>query len=211
MAILIGTSQHLHAVNNLVWNPGWRDFGKPPNLYVEVHGSKDHIFKTRVVKRNTKPTWTDRFELTSPPLSMLTFRLLHDAPGPDVRIAEAETTVGELIEQFSPNEAYEVIWLDMKAPNGEVLGRLSVSLHAFTGDKGIEQMSEDPSKLKVRPLVGEALDSFVAVEGLSGAKLSDSLSAVLSALENIVKVGDELAKIHPYANAAWKVLTSVYK
>ncbi|KAK6971358.1 WD40 repeat-like protein [Favolaschia claudopus] len=215
MAILIGTSQHLHAVNNLVWNPGWRDFGKSPNLYVEVHDSKDHIFKTRIVKRNTKPTWTDSFELTSPPLSMLTFRLLHDAPGPDVRIAEAETTVGELMEQSSPNE-------DMKAPNGEILGRLSVSLYAFTGGKGIGKMSEDTSKLKLQPLVGDALDSFVAVEGLSGAKISDTLSAVLSALENIVKVGDELAKvmphntsnrghIHPYANAAWKVLTSVYK
>ncbi|KAK6993276.1 WD40 repeat-like protein, partial [Favolaschia claudopus] len=199
----------VHAVNNLVWNPGWRDFGKSPNLYVEVHDSKDHIFKTRIVKRNTKPTWTDSFELTSPPLSMLTFRLLHDAPGPDVRIAEAETTVGELMEQSFPNEA--VVWLDMKAPNGEILGRLSVSLYAFTGGKGIEKMSEDTSKLKLQPLVGDALDSFVAVEGLSGAKISDTLSAVLSALENIVKVGDELAKIHPYANAAWKVLTSVYK
>ncbi|KAK6966896.1 hypothetical protein R3P38DRAFT_2815654 [Favolaschia claudopus] len=49
-------------------------------------------------------------------------------------------------------------------------------------------------------------------EGLSsGAKLLDALSGVLSALENIVKVGDELAKINPYVNAAWKVLTSVYK
>ncbi|KAK7059455.1 WD40 repeat-like protein [Favolaschia claudopus] len=187
MAILI-----VHAVNNLIWNPGWRDFGKSPNLYVEVHDSKDHIFKTRIVKRNTKPTWTDSFKLTSPPLSMLTFRLLHDAPGPDVRIAEAETTVGELMEQSSPNEA--VVWLDMKAPNGEILGRLSVSLYAFTGGKGIEKMSEDTSKLKLQPLVGDALDSFVAVEGLSGAKISDTLSAVLSALENIVKVGDELAK-----------------
>ncbi|KAJ7808904.1 WD40-repeat-containing domain protein [Mycena olivaceomarginata] len=79
-------------------------------------------------------------------------------------------------------------------------------------------MSEDTSKLKlpslvgdVSSLVGDGLDSVAAVEGLSsGTKLSDALNGILSALENIVKVGDELAKIHPYANAAWKVLTSVY-
>ncbi|KAJ7808899.1 hypothetical protein B0H14DRAFT_1508795 [Mycena olivaceomarginata] len=99
----------------------------------------------------------------------------------------------------------------MKAPEGEVLGRLSVSLSALTDDKAVEQMIQDTSKLKLPSPVGDALDSVAAVEGpSSGAKLSDTLSGILSALENIVKVGDELAKIHPYANAAWKVLTSVY-
>ncbi|KAJ7199387.1 WD40 repeat-like protein [Mycena pura] len=225
----------LGAADDIVWVPGWRDRGKPPNLYVEVYSNKDRILKTRVVERNIKPTWNDSLDLTLPlpPSMILTFRLYHDAPGPDVFIAKAETSVADLMEQSHSNEG---VWLDMKARKGgaEVLGRLSVSCSAFTGDKAIEQMSEDTTKMKLPSLVGQALDSVAAVEGFessgaklvgdvsdsvaavegfqsSGAKLSGALNGILSALENIVKVGDELAKIHPYANAAWKVLTSVYK
>jgi hypothetical protein len=87
----------------------------------------------------------------------------------------------------------------MKAPKGEVLGRLSVCLSALTDDKAVEQMIQDTSKLKLPSPVGDALDSVAAVEGLSsGAKLSDTLSGILSALENIVKAGDELAKVTPH-------------
>ncbi|KAJ6574321.1 hypothetical protein B0H19DRAFT_985970, partial [Mycena capillaripes] len=199
----------VRSADDIIREPGWRGLKKPPNLYVKVYGDKDRILKTRVVKRNIKPTWNDSLDLPSPPSSMiLTFRLFHDGPGPDVLIAEAKTSVADLMEQSHSNEG---VWLDMKAPKGKVLGRLSVSLSAFTGDKAIEQMSEDTSKLQLPSLVGDPLDSVAAVEGhSSGAKLSSALDGILSALENIVKVGDELAKIHPYANAAWKVLTSVY-
>ncbi|KAJ7197973.1 WD40-repeat-containing domain protein [Mycena pura] len=210
---LIDSSTHIciRSADDIVWEPSWRDCGKPPNLYVKVYHDKDRILKTRIVKQNIKPIWDHSLDLTSSllPSRILTFRLFHKAPGPNVFIAEAETSVADLMEQSNSNEG---VWLDMKAPKGEVRGRLSVSLSAFTGDKAIRKMSEDTSKLKFPSLVGEALDSVAAVEGFqsSGAKLSGALNGILSALENIVKVGDELAKIHPYANAAWKVLTSVY-
>lgn len=35
---------------------------------------------------------------------ILTFRLFHDAIGPDVLIAEAKTSVADLMEQFHSNE-----------------------------------------------------------------------------------------------------------
>ncbi|KAJ7117554.1 hypothetical protein C8R44DRAFT_543221, partial [Mycena epipterygia] len=41
--------------------------------------------------------------------------------------------------------------------------------------------------------------------------LQSSLYTVISKLNIVVRVGDKLAQIHPYANVAWKVLTSVYE
>ncbi|KAJ7879788.1 hypothetical protein B0H14DRAFT_3771523, partial [Mycena olivaceomarginata] len=38
-----------------------------------------------------------------------------------------------------------------------------------------------------------------------------SLGVLISKLDIIVRVGDKLATIHPYANVAWKVLTFVYE
>ncbi|KAK7005535.1 WD40 repeat-like protein [Favolaschia claudopus] len=187
-------------LDDLVWEPGWRDLGKPPNLYIEVFGNKGRIFKTRAVKRNIRPTWNDSFQTSSSP-SMFTFRLFHDAPGPDVTIAEAQISVQHFMEQ--PNSS-DGVWLDMKAPDGKVRGRLSVRLGAFTADEAISQMSDSASKLNRQSAVVDGL------EAADGAQLLAALDAILSGLENIVKVGDELAKIHPYANAAWKAVTAVY-
>ncbi|KAJ7142327.1 WD40-repeat-containing domain protein [Mycena epipterygia] len=40
--------------------------------------------------------------------------------------------------------------------------------------------------------------------------IESALFPVISKLQILVSIGDEIAKIHPYANIAWKVLTSVY-
>ncbi|KAJ7936506.1 hypothetical protein B0H13DRAFT_2442451 [Mycena leptocephala] len=199
----------VRSADDIVWRPGWRDFGKLPNLYVKVDGDNGRILKkkTQVVKHNIKPIWNYSLDLSSPPPSMtLTFRLFHDAPGPDVFLAEAKTSVTDLIAQSHPNE---VVRLDMTAAEGGVLARLSVSLITITVENALQQMSEDTAKLRLELPV---LDIAGAVEDVSsGSKLLDALDGILSALDNIVKVGDEIAKIHPYASAAWKILTSVYK
>ncbi|KAJ7618707.1 hypothetical protein FB45DRAFT_840460 [Roridomyces roridus] len=41
--------------------------------------------------------------------------------------------------------------------------------------------------------------------------LMSTLESVTSKLDIVIKLGDQLATIHPYANVAWKILTSVYQ
>ncbi|KAK6995665.1 WD40 repeat-like protein [Favolaschia claudopus] len=190
-ASFIVSLSRFHSVENLVEAHLARFRKIAKSLCQGVWWQSSHLSNT-LVKGNIKPTWNESFDLTSPSSSTLTFRLFHDAPGPDVRIAEAEISVGEL-RQCLPNEA-GVVRIKLQAAK-EVLGRLCVSVRAITGDKAIEQMSEEASRLELRPLVGDTLLCVAAVEGLnSGVKLSGALSG-----------------IHPYANVAWKVLTSVYK
>ncbi|KAJ7117535.1 hypothetical protein C8R44DRAFT_626722, partial [Mycena epipterygia] len=41
--------------------------------------------------------------------------------------------------------------------------------------------------------------------------IESSLGVLISKIHIIVRLGNKLAAIHPYANVAWKVLTSVYQ
>ncbi|KAJ7936182.1 hypothetical protein B0H13DRAFT_1589744, partial [Mycena leptocephala] len=60
-------------------------------------------------------------------------------------------------------------------------------------------------------------DTIVEVQSKAG-DIESSLNVLIFKIDIIVRVGDKLAKasrffiwIHPYANVAWKVLTSVYE
>ncbi|KAJ6555293.1 hypothetical protein B0H10DRAFT_1847963 [Mycena sp. CBHHK59/15] len=46
---------------------------------------------------------------------------------------------------------------------------------------------------------------------LDNGTLSSGLEAVTTKLNIIIRLGDGLTQLHPYANVAWKVLTSVYQ
>ncbi|KAK6971599.1 WD40 repeat-like protein [Favolaschia claudopus] len=195
----------------IVWQPGFRDFRSSlPNLYVEVYanGTENRILKTRVVKEDKKPIWNHDLDLPSPSLSMcLVFRLYHDVIGPDRLIAEASILVEDLMERSLSDD----VWLDIKS-NGDVLGRLSVSLRDLTGSQATAHISGDVSNLENSSLVAHAASFIQHIEEVtSSSRVSAAFEGILSALENIVKVGDELAKIHPYATTAWNVLTFVYK
>ncbi|KAK7030170.1 WD40 repeat-like protein [Favolaschia claudopus] len=158
---------------------------KPPNLHVKVYHDNHLTLKTQALGRDPNPTWTSSSDLTSHASSeILTFRLFHGTLGADTCVGEANTSVQALIEQSSSEQAQEAV----------------------------TQMTEDISKLTISSKTEKILAPIEAIESVgSTGNFSKSLNTVLSALENIVKVGDELAKVHPYANAAWKLLTSVYK
>ncbi|KAJ7186202.1 hypothetical protein GGX14DRAFT_581209 [Mycena pura] len=64
---------------------------------------------------------------------------------------------------------------------------------------------------------GAAGDSLTTGDGVLNqispvaTTIATALESVTSKLDIIVKLGDQIATIHPYANIAWSVLTAVYK
>ncbi|KAJ7144098.1 WD40-repeat-containing domain protein [Mycena epipterygia] len=77
----------------------------------------------------------------------------------------------------------------------------------------IEQAQKDVANLGLGATASGTMSAAgIATESVSTANnLEAALDSITSKLEIIVKIGDDLAAIHPYANVAWKVLTSVYQ
>ncbi|KAK7030204.1 WD40 repeat-like protein [Favolaschia claudopus] len=198
----------VHKAKTIEWHPGALHRNKPPNLYVEVSHNDHRILKTKALGRNLNPLWDSSLVFTSHVSSeILAFRLFHDTLGPDICVGKANASVQDLIEQSSSEQG---VYLDINGSRGNF--HLHVSLKVLTAQEAVAQVTEDISKLTISSKIEKILDPIDAMESVgSTGNFLKSLNAVLSALENIVKVGDELAKVHPYANAAWKLLTSVYK
>ncbi|KAJ7117517.1 hypothetical protein C8R44DRAFT_707884 [Mycena epipterygia] len=96
-------------------------------------------------------------------------------------------------------------------------GTLSVCLAVIGSVEGgkieLTAAQKDVQGLESSPAVSSimgAVDSIATVQ-LKAGDIESSLGVLISKINIIVRVGDKLATIHPYANVAWKVLTSVYQ
>ncbi|KAF7375588.1 WD40 repeat-like protein [Mycena sanguinolenta] len=188
----------IQSAEEIVWKPLRRDLRKlkassKPDLYVKIYQNKHEIAATDIKPEDFSPIWNFNFHLSAASTShTLTFRLYHDALGPDEELGRAEASIAMLLDKCEA-----VTKLDIKHGTricGRLLGAADVLL--------------ERSKLtKPESIVSGVMG---AIDTADFTKCADALEGVLSILEPIVKVGDELTKIHPYANAAWKILTSVY-
>ncbi|KAK6987700.1 WD40 repeat-like protein [Favolaschia claudopus] len=197
----------VHKAKTIEWHPG-PFHSSQPNLYIKVYHNNHRIFKTKALGRNHNPLWDSSVVFPSQASSeILTFRLFHGSLGPDICVGEANASVQDLIEQSCSDQG---VCLDINGSKGNF--QLHVSLKAATVQAAVVQMTEDRSKLAIPSSLEGIRAPIETIQGVnSSAQFSESFKAVLSALENIVKVGDELAKVHPYAKTAWTLLTSVYK
>ncbi|KAJ7690517.1 WD40-repeat-containing domain protein [Mycena rosella] len=59
-------------------------------------------------------------------------------------------------------------------------------------------------------VISGAVDAAATAAPLVSS-MASTLDVLLSKLDIIVKIGDEISQIHPYANVAWKILTSIYQ
>ncbi|KAJ7078242.1 hypothetical protein C8R44DRAFT_654640 [Mycena epipterygia] len=96
-------------------------------------------------------------------------------------------------------------------------GTLSVCLAAIGSIEGgkieLAATRKDVQGLESAAAVSSitgAVDSIATVQSKAG-DIESSLGILISKIDIIVRVGDKLAAIHPYANVAWKLLTSVYQ
>ncbi|KAF7347058.1 WD40 repeat-like protein [Mycena venus] len=191
------------------------------NLYVKIvidQGGTRREYKTPRVKDALAPKWD--FEQTISPSSAsacIVFSLCHKTVV-EKTIGKVTTTISELVQHCTAHNDAPVE-LDIQA-GGSVTGKLCVLLKGNTADQSREaanhellEIQQDIAKLSLTPAV--SCIAGVAAGAVSVAEENKDLGAalfkVVSRLEPLIEMGDKIAKIHPYANLAWSVLTSVYK
>ncbi|KAJ6565679.1 hypothetical protein B0H10DRAFT_1081013 [Mycena sp. CBHHK59/15] len=198
---------------------------KPPNLYVAIYQDGVQVHRTRTIERELAPKWNDISVLSSDsPSSVITLRLYRDTWVGLKRhtfLAELDIEMSALLKLCNSDGEGKVVNLELSGVDGTSKGKpagtLSVRLSTITpvqaGPIAIDHIQRDIANVGLGPATSEAIKILDKVAGVEAKQsgLVSVLGAVIFKLHVIVRIGDEIAKIHPYANVAWKVLTSVYQ
>ncbi|KIM89872.1 hypothetical protein PILCRDRAFT_812653 [Piloderma croceum F 1598] len=117
------------------------------------------------------------------------------------------------LQSSQPNEDVVLSLVDKKG--NQCPARLSVrvtqdSTSAVAG--GAVEQAQTSAQMLSRPLVNVS-DALTNVSNtlLNQQNIVTSFDALMKKVEVLVKVGDEVAKIHPYVNFAWQVLSAGMK
>ncbi|KAJ7108201.1 hypothetical protein C8R44DRAFT_884965 [Mycena epipterygia] len=196
----------------------WKTNGKPPNLYVAIYRDDIELQRTRKIERELAPKWDHLLAISlDPPSSTLSLRLFHHSLLPFVRdkcLATVVTDIAMLMRLCDSDGHAKVANLELTKSNGKPAGTISVSLMradqaaALAGNKVQKDMEN--IGLPVPSAIVET--GGVVVPSVSiASQMVPALASITSKLAIMVRVGDEITTIHPYASIAWKVLTSVYQ
>ncbi|KAJ7465935.1 hypothetical protein FB451DRAFT_1486123 [Mycena latifolia] len=126
----------------------------------------------------------------------------------DICLAKAEMEIGDLdtvdfqvqLDHVTENVA------DHSKP--ELVVRMTAIGRAQAGAIALANATQDSATLES----GLAPSAVKLVNhAAEHADMASTLGTLLARLDIVVQMGAEIAKIHPYSNAAWKVLTSVYE
>ncbi|KAJ7660675.1 hypothetical protein DFH06DRAFT_1325936 [Mycena polygramma] len=177
---------------------------KAPNLYVAVHQGQS-VQRTTVIKRDLAPKWDFLCNLSLE--SPIALRLWHDSllRCRDVCLGVAHTDIASLLDLPSSDTEFirlRLISEDRQSsgtPAGTVLVRLMGQREAVT--TALANAQQDLAKLTLGSALTEGTE-LIENPPLVTETFEAGLSMIISKLDII---------IHPYANMAWKILTSVYK
>ncbi|KAJ6542498.1 hypothetical protein DFH09DRAFT_990785, partial [Mycena vulgaris] len=209
----------VQTIDGIRWKPG-PTHRKNPNLYVAIHCDGVEAQRTPTIKGTLAPNWNYLVKISSDqPVSSISLRVFHDSSLPFVRdkcLGAVDIGINAL-QQLCENDS--VAKLDLTGMAGrtkdKATGTLSVRLMSDTETAPLvlEKAQKEMERLALGPGASAAMKAGGVVgESVSTASdLGSDLASFTSKLEVIVRIGDEVAMIHPYANIAWKVLTSVYQ
>ncbi|KAF8173358.1 hypothetical protein K438DRAFT_2051378, partial [Mycena galopus ATCC 62051] len=97
--------------------------------------------------------------------------------------------------------------LDLRK-KGNPAGKLKVRLQRTDLDEVVENMHKDTETL----VPGDSTSRIIDVrEAAAKIPIATALEGVTPLLKNIIDFGGRLAQVHPYASAAWSILTAVYE
>ncbi|KAJ7078237.1 hypothetical protein C8R44DRAFT_738410 [Mycena epipterygia] len=220
----------VQSLDGFSWKPGFLQ--KEPKLYMEIDLDGKRMYRTHSINGESVPKWNDVRVLT-PWLeklrsadqwlsSRLSLRLYHKTwfISKDECLASVDIELGALRERcgtLGTSEKTVELELTKKDAKVKYAGTLSVCLAAISivesGKIEVTSAQKDVEVLGKSPVVSGvmgAADTIANVQSKAG-DIESSLSILISKINIIVSLGDNLAQIHPYANVAWKVLTSVYQ
>ncbi|KAF7348825.1 WD40 repeat-like protein [Mycena venus] len=192
--------------HGIQWNPG-RLHGNQPNVYVKIYVDGEKVARTRTAKRTMTPKWDGNVPISSgKPTAAISLKLFHDATVlKDPCLGTIDIQLDALLSLCAAKTNSDAN-LQLVAVEGTSKGKpsakLSVKVHNVT-----------PAHVKSAIEVAE---NDVAVGELGNAqiragKFAAGLKEVTAKLDIIIKIGDGVSEINPYAKAAWKLLTFVYE
>ncbi|KAJ7190140.1 hypothetical protein GGX14DRAFT_606487 [Mycena pura] len=206
-------SLRIQSADRIVWNPGL-GHRKSPNLYVTIDEDGSRVVKTPIFRRSLKPQWDFRTNLTSEMTSkILVLRLHHDSSigrlG-SVFLGECNITIEALLQLCVSNEGEGPLFWKLKV-HLYCIGKYALAQTALQDmQKDVDNLALGETGSHVIRAAEAGTQVIDAAEAGANTDLATVLMGVISPLKLIVEIGNELAKVHPYANAAWKILTSVY-
>ncbi|KAJ7208688.1 WD40-repeat-containing domain protein [Mycena pura] len=184
------------------------------DLYITVTDGFRTV-QSAVQPQTLTPRWNFESKFPSNPnATELTIRLFHKSKlGKDKPLGESKITIMDLLQRCTSNN---LVALDLKS-KGDFAGRVFVYLSrdrpsnepAVDAQIDLGQINSNRRKLAHTSGVIKSVESGAGFTEV-GENFAKGIGKVVSQLEPIVKMVDEFAKIHPYLDGAWKILTSAY-
>ncbi|KAJ7235794.1 hypothetical protein C8J57DRAFT_1530491 [Mycena rebaudengoi] len=231
---------HVKRASEVQWKPGHLH-GEKPNLYLKIYQDSQQVHRIPTVKRSIEPAWDgDVFTVSSDNTAVvISMKLFHDATLSmfgDRCLSTLDIQLNSLLNLCSADGGSKDASLQLVGVEGMLKGKpagiLLVSIESIAQAQG-KAVSNDAQTAVVASGLGSenlatraaniasgltnAATSAEAItldlkESMTGAEaLASGLKEVMEKLDRIVQIGDQLSQIHPYANAAWKILTFVYE
>ncbi|KAJ7611212.1 hypothetical protein FB45DRAFT_1065901 [Roridomyces roridus] len=218
-----GSSLIVLSVTGISWKPGPLH-AKQPNLYVALYRDGKEMQRTRTIERNLQPKWEQMFNLAADWGSGISLRVFHDSSNPfssDKCLGIATVDIPALAARATPENVEQLPLTGGPANknSGTILVRLIqdanqvAALTVEKANKDTQNVGLGGAASKVLGAPDKITGEVSAISSLlpAASDLVSTLESVTSKLDIVIKLGDQFATIHPYANVAWKILTSVYK
>ncbi|KIJ24764.1 hypothetical protein M422DRAFT_274387 [Sphaerobolus stellatus SS14] len=149
--------------------------------------------------------------------SKIAFNVFHRSTlKSDKCLGRAEATVDQLLElqRQQPDKDISLLLTDKegKPSTGRLYFRVQQQTAEALGRVAVEEARKAAQKLS-SSLVTQAVDSAGSITNLVSNQedIVTSFASLLSKVDGLVKLADEIAKIHPYVNFAWQVLSAGFK
>ncbi|KAJ7852745.1 hypothetical protein B0H13DRAFT_2206819, partial [Mycena leptocephala] len=157
------------------------------------------------MKRTITPQWDERLTISEKTTAEISLKLFHDTSVPvrgDLCLGALTLQLDALLNLCSADPNSRVASLQLVAIEGMSKGKPSGTLML---------RMEDVTPALAKSAIDDAQKAVAAskLASANGGDLASRLKVVVTRLDFVLKIGDGVTQINPYANAAWKILTSV--